>query len=223
MNIETHLTTTEACTLIAHEAVSMLDAVQEEIPQSVREYRTALEALTTVHNLGKDGETLLGWLDTEITNAERYAAEGINLPCLIDMCRLDTEPDAMAQMDLVWLLFETAAMEGASRSSGGHSWVPRGRSQRYAGWTICSWPPLSPTQPSWPLGCGMSWMMSTLRSRPARCPAPERRNRKWDKSTAPHTLSGQYRGPLRTLRSGPPAIPTVSAPLRAFAALLRPT
>lgn len=112
MNIETHLTTTEACTLIAHEAVSMLDAVQEEIPQSVREYRTALEALTTVHNLGKDGETLLGWLDTEITNAERYAAEGINLPCLIDMCRLDTEPDAMAQMDLVWLLFETAAMEG---------------------------------------------------------------------------------------------------------------
>ena len=111
MNIETHLTTTEACTLIAHEAVSMLDAVQEEIPQSVREYRTALEALTTVHNLGKDGETLLGWLDTEITNAERYAAEGINLPCLIDMCRLDTEPDAMAQMDLVWLLFDTAAME----------------------------------------------------------------------------------------------------------------
>ena len=111
MNIETHLTTTEACTLIAHEAVSMLDAVQEEIPQSVREYRTALEALTTVHNLGKDGETLLGWLDTEIANAERYAAEGINLPYLIDMCRLDTEPDAMAQMDLVWLLFDTAAME----------------------------------------------------------------------------------------------------------------
>lgn len=111
MNIETHLTTTEACTLIAHEAVSMLDAVQEEIPQSVREYRTALEALTTVHNLGKDGETLLGWLDTEIANAERYAAEGINLPYLIDMCRLDAEPDAMAQMDLVWLLFDTAAME----------------------------------------------------------------------------------------------------------------
>lgn len=111
MNIETHLTATEACTLIAHEAVSMLDAVQEEIPQSVREYRTALEALTTVHNLGKDGETLLGWLDTEIANAERYAAEGINLPYLIDMCRLDAEPDAMAQMDLVWLLFDTAAME----------------------------------------------------------------------------------------------------------------
>ena len=34
MNIETHLTATEACTLIAHEAVSMLDAVQKEIPQS---------------------------------------------------------------------------------------------------------------------------------------------------------------------------------------------
>ena len=111
MNIETHLTTTEACTLIAHEAVSMLDAVQEEIPQSVREYRTALEALTTVHNLGKDGETLLGWLDTEIANAERFAADGTNLPNLIDTCRLDTVPDAAAQMEVGRLLFDTAAME----------------------------------------------------------------------------------------------------------------
>ena len=111
MNIETHLTTTEACTLIAHEAVSMLDAVQEEIPQSVREYRTALEALTTAHNLGKDGATLLNWLDTEIANAELFATDGVNLPFLIDMTCLDPAPDAAAQMDLIWALFETAAME----------------------------------------------------------------------------------------------------------------
>lgn len=111
MKINTRFTPTEACTLIAHEAVSMLDAVQTAVPQCMKEFRTALEALTAVHDLGNDGETLLAWLDTEIANAERYVTEGINLPCLIDMERLAAEPDAVAQMDLVWLLFETAAAE----------------------------------------------------------------------------------------------------------------
>lgn len=89
----------------------MLDAVQTAVPQCVRECRTALEAMCTVHSLGSDGETLLAWLDTEIANAERYAAEGVNLPYLIDMECLAVEPDAVAQMDLVWLLFETAVKE----------------------------------------------------------------------------------------------------------------
>ena len=101
MRINTHFTPTEVCTLIAHEAVSMLDAVQTAVPQCVRECRTALEAMCTVHSLGSDGETLLAWLDTEIANAERYAAEGVNLPYLIDMECLAVEPDAVAQMDLV--------------------------------------------------------------------------------------------------------------------------
>ncbi len=30
---------------------------------------------------------------------------------MIDIYRLDIEPDAVAQMDFVWLLFDTAAME----------------------------------------------------------------------------------------------------------------
>lgn len=111
MKINTRFTPTEACTLIAHEAVSMLDAVQTAIPQCMKEFRTALEAISTVHDLGKDGETLLTWLDTEIANAELYVTDGINLPYLIDMECLAVEPDAVAQMDLVWLLFETAAAE----------------------------------------------------------------------------------------------------------------
>lgn len=107
----TRFTPTEVCTLISHETVSMLDTVQTEIPQCVRECRTALEALTTAHNLGEDGETLLNWLDTEIANAELFATDGVNLPYLIDMTCLNPEPDAAAQMDLIWALFETAAME----------------------------------------------------------------------------------------------------------------
>ena len=120
MKINTRFTPTEACILIAHEAVSMLDAVQTAIPQCMKEFRTALEALATVHDLGKDGETLLAWLDTEIANAERFVTEGINLPYLIDMESLAVEPDAVAQMDLVWLLFETAP-RNAGRNSGRRS------------------------------------------------------------------------------------------------------
>lgn len=111
MSTQTRFTPTEVCTLVAHEAVSMLDTVQTEIPQCVRECRTALEALTTIHNLGEDGETLLDWLDTEIANAELYVTDGRNLPYLIDMTCLNPEPDAAAQMDLIWALFETAARE----------------------------------------------------------------------------------------------------------------
>lgn len=111
MSTQTRFTPTEACTLIAHETVSMLDMVQTEIPQCVRECRTALEALTTAHNLGEDGEALLNWLDTEIANAKLFATNGVNLPYLIDMTCLNPEPDAAAQMDLIWALFETAARE----------------------------------------------------------------------------------------------------------------
>lgn len=114
MSSQTRFTHTQACTLIAHEAVSMLDTVQTEMPKCVEEFRTALEALTTIHDLGKDGEALLAWLDAEIGSAERFVNEGVNLPYMIDMCRLEAEPDAMTQMDLIWLLFDTAAREECS-------------------------------------------------------------------------------------------------------------
>ncbi len=59
MNTKTHFTHIEACTFIAHEAVSMLDTVETELPQCMKEFRTALETLCTIHDLGKDGEALL--------------------------------------------------------------------------------------------------------------------------------------------------------------------
>ena len=108
----TNLTPIEVCTLIAHEAVSMLDTVQTELPSCMKDFRAALEALHTVHDLGTDGEALLAWLDAEIASAEQFVADGTNLPYLIDMCRMNTEPDAVTQMELVWMLFETAAMDG---------------------------------------------------------------------------------------------------------------
>ena len=49
MNDRTYLTPTEVCTLIAHEAVVLLDAVETEVPSCVSEFRTALETLNAVH------------------------------------------------------------------------------------------------------------------------------------------------------------------------------
>lgn len=106
------LTPTEACTLIAHETVILLDTVQTELPRCVGDLRAALAALTELHGLGRDGETLLAWVDEEIANAEKFVADGTNLPNLIDTCQVDTVPDAVTQMEVVWALFGAAAMEG---------------------------------------------------------------------------------------------------------------
>ena len=111
MSTQTHFTPAEACTLIAYETVSLLNTVETELPQCVQELRAAVETLSGIHDLGKDGEALLDWLDVEIAAAQRFVANGVSLPNLIDMERLDTAPDAVAQMDLVWLLFDTAARE----------------------------------------------------------------------------------------------------------------
>lgn len=137
MSTQTHFTPTEACTLIAYEAVSLLNTVETQLPQCVQELRTAVEAFSGIHDLGKDGEALLEWLDMEIAAAQRFVDDGVSLPNLIDMERLDMEPDAVAQMDLVWLLFGTAAKEDAVRNSGRRFWAPRGRLLKCAGWMIC--------------------------------------------------------------------------------------
>ncbi len=109
---QTSLTPTEVCTLIAHETVTLLDTVQTELPQCVGELRAALAVLTELHGLGWDGETLLAWVDEEIANAEKFVTDGTNQPNLIDTCQMDTVPDAVTQMEVVWTLFGAAAMEG---------------------------------------------------------------------------------------------------------------
>ena len=111
-NNQTSLTPTEVCTLVAHETVTLLDTVQTELPQCVGKLRAALAALTELHDLGRDGETLLAWVDEEIANAEKFVADGTNLPNLIDTCQMDTVPDAVTQMEVVWALLGAAAMEG---------------------------------------------------------------------------------------------------------------
>ena len=61
-----HCGASPKCTLVAHETVTLLDTVQTELPQCVGKLRAALAALTELHDLGRDGETLLAWVDEEI-------------------------------------------------------------------------------------------------------------------------------------------------------------
>ena len=108
------LSPAEVCTLMAHETVALLDAVDDDVLNDAAEFREALRVFSTAQGLGKDGETLLAWVDAEIENARQFAAGGKDSPHLIDPDRLLPVPNAAAQLDAVWALFETAADERKS-------------------------------------------------------------------------------------------------------------
>ena len=101
----------EVCTLMAHKAVALLDVADSEALDAAAEFREALKVFSTAQGLGEAGETLLAWVDAEIENAEQFAAGGEDSPHLIDPDRLLPVPNAAAQLDAVWALFETAADE----------------------------------------------------------------------------------------------------------------
>ena len=101
----------EVCILMAHETVALLDAADGEALDAAAEFREALKVFSEVQGLGEDGEIVLAWVDTEIENAKQFAAGGTDSPHLIEPDQLLPVPNAAAQMDAVWMLFETAADE----------------------------------------------------------------------------------------------------------------
>ena len=119
MNNGAPLSPIEVCTLMAHEAVALLDVVDNDTLDAAADFREALKVFSSAHGLDEDGETLLAWIDTEIENAKRFAASGEDSPHLIDPDRLLPVPNAAAQLDAVWMLFEVTADErktGSRRS-----------------------------------------------------------------------------------------------------------
>ena len=113
----TPYTSIEVCTLMAHETVALLDAADDGALDAAREFRTALEVICTMQNMGEDGKALLAWVDAEIENTEQFAATGQDAPHLIDLDQLLSVPDAESQLTAVWTLFETAAMDGCDAQS----------------------------------------------------------------------------------------------------------
>lgn len=101
----------EVCTLMAHETVALLDAADDSSLDAAAEFREALKVFSAAQGLGEDGDTLLAWVDAEIKSAKQFAAGGGDSPRVIDPDRLLPVPNAAAQLDAVWALFETAADE----------------------------------------------------------------------------------------------------------------
>ena len=110
-----HLTSTEICTLMAHETVSLLESADTLETASL--CRTAIEAFYRMRELGEAGEALLLWVDAELEGAKLFAAEGKDSLHFIDSDRLLKVPDATAQLAMIWALFETAAMAGCGLDS----------------------------------------------------------------------------------------------------------
>ena len=103
----TPLTLLEACTLMAREAVSLLEGGEEALGSGI-EFRGALALLSSVQDLG-DGGALLAWVDAELECARRFAKTGEQTESLV---RLDAPlpmPDPAMQLDAVREILQAAA------------------------------------------------------------------------------------------------------------------
>lgn len=97
----------ELCTLIAHETVSLLSADADAL-NTAAQLREGLTILAAAKGLSADAGDLLAWIDREVEIAKQFAATGKDASHLVDPDSLLSVPDASAQLDMIWVLFQTA-------------------------------------------------------------------------------------------------------------------
>ena len=78
---QTPLTLLEACTLVAREAVSLLEGGEEALDSGIK-FRETLALLHSSQDLG-DGGALLAWVDHELEHAKRFAKTGERINSLV--------------------------------------------------------------------------------------------------------------------------------------------
>lgn len=103
----TPLTLLEACTLMAREAVSLLEGGEEALGSGI-EFRGALALLSSVQDLG-DGGALLAWVDHELESAKRFTKTGEQTNCLVKLETPLPIPDPLMQLDAMWTVLCAAA------------------------------------------------------------------------------------------------------------------
>ena len=87
----TPLTLLEACTLMAREAVSLLEGGMEALDSGIK-FRETLALLNSMRDLG-DGGALLAWVDHELESARRFAKTGDRTrSCSSTPCGWSSEP-----------------------------------------------------------------------------------------------------------------------------------
>ena len=100
------LTRLEACTLMAREAVSLLEGSAEAL-DSGTEFREALALLHATQDLG-DGGALLAWVDAELESARRFAKTGERTESLVKLDAPLPMPDPAMQLDAVREILQAA-------------------------------------------------------------------------------------------------------------------
>ena len=108
----TPLTLLEACTLMAREAVSLLEGGEDAL-DSGTELREALALLHSTQDLG-DGGALLAWVDHELESARRFAKTGERTESLVTLNTPLPLPDPVMQLDAVWMILRAAAQGSLS-------------------------------------------------------------------------------------------------------------
>lgn len=108
----TPLTLLEACTLMAREAVSLLEGGEDAL-DSGTEFREAMALLHSTQDLG-DGGALLAWVDHELESARRFAKTGDRAESLVTLNTPLPLPDPAMQLDAVWMILRTAAQGSLS-------------------------------------------------------------------------------------------------------------
>lgn len=102
----TPLTLLEACTLMAREAVSLLEGGEDAL-DSGTELREALALLHSTQDLGDSG-ALLAWVDHELESARRFAKTGERTESLVTLNTPLPLPDPAMQIDAVCTLLKAA-------------------------------------------------------------------------------------------------------------------
>ena len=103
----TALAPLDLCILISHETVSLLNTDAESLNTALQ-LRTGLEVFAAASKLSGDVIPLLMWIDREVESAHQFTATEQDTPHLIDPDRLLPVPDAAAQLNAVWMLFQIA-------------------------------------------------------------------------------------------------------------------
>lgn len=103
------LTRLEACTLMAREAVSLLEGGPEAL-DSGEKFREALALIHSSQDLG-DGGALLAWVDLELERARRFAKTGERSESLVKLNTPLPLPGPAMQLDAVCEILKAAAQE----------------------------------------------------------------------------------------------------------------
>ena len=94
-------------TLIAHETAALICTDADALGSAVQ-LREGMAIAASVAGLDEEAAPLLCWIDREVESAREFAATGQDTPHLIDPDLLFPVPDTAAQMDVVWILFQSA-------------------------------------------------------------------------------------------------------------------